>query len=339
MKKLLLIYFTIGVAMCAFAKDEKPFLVKTFKAASISDVEVATSSGAINVSGGSESEARVEVYVRSNNGSVELSKEEIEQRLENYILQVQLEGNTLLCKAKAKERIDWKKGVSISFKLFVPRKVAVNLSTSGGGITLKNLKGDLQFTTSGGGLTLTDLAGTITGNTSGGGITLTNCDDKVKVVTSGGGIVSKGCDGEIELKTSGGSILVEELNGYLKATTSGGGVVIKNARGEIYTSTSGGSMDLQGIKGNISASTSAGGIRADILHIGDFVKLSSSAGSVVVNLPNNEGMDLELRGSSVQLQEFTQWNGKKERNSFYGSVNGGGAKVQVTASAGNVLVK
>lgn len=339
MKKLLLLFLATGIATWSFANDETPFLTKNFKSSSINSVEVSTSGGGITVFGGSETETTVEVYVRANNSSAKLSHEEIESRLENYLLKIEKEGNRLVCTAKPKGKIDWKKGLSISFKLNVPQKVATDLATSGGGITMKNLKGDLKFSTSGGGLSLTDLGGTVIGSTSGGGITLTNCDDKVKVTTSGGGIVARGCDGEIELRTSGGGITVEDLNGYLKAVTSGGGVLLKQCRGEIVASTSGGSMDLQDIKGNVSATTSAGGIRADILQVDDYVTLSSSAGNVIANLPNNKGMTMDLSGNNVELEGFGSWNGKKERDSFMGSVNGGGAKVKISANAGHVVVR
>src|SRR6185312_15788771 len=131
------------------------------------------SGGSINVIGGSPSEARIEVYVRGNNDN-KLSKEEIQKRLdEDYSLEVAVKDNQLVAIAKQKNRmLNWKKALSIAFKVYVGGKIDSKLSTSGGSISISNLSGTQHFSTSGGSLQVEKISGSIDGRTSGGSITL-----------------------------------------------------------------------------------------------------------------------------------------------------------------------
>jgi hypothetical protein len=216
MKKLFSLFILgLSISTVSLAQDkETPYLVKTYKSSEIKNLNVRTSGGEISVTGGTGDEARVEVYVKQNNGGSKLSKDEIEKRLEEYELSVKKEGETISCIAKRKSESgwnNWKNGLSISFKIYTPEKISTDLVTSGGGISLKNLTGNLGFTTSGGGLKLQNLGGNIKGRTSGGGINISGCRDNIDVATSGGGIDADGCKGNIKLTTSGGSLTLKIL--------------------------------------------------------------------------------------------------------------------------------
>ena len=161
MKKLFAVFILgLSISTVTLAQEkETPYFVKTYKSSEIKNLYVRTSGGGIGVTGGAGDEARVEVYVKGNNGMNKLSKEEIEDRLKEYELSVQKEGDKISCIAKRKNDGNWKNGLNISFKIYTPEKISTDLVTSGGGISMKNLTGDLGFTTSGGGLKLQGLGG------------------------------------------------------------------------------------------------------------------------------------------------------------------------------------
>src|SRR5262249_37334834 len=145
--------FTLAVH-AQFNAEKDPFLVKSLNNETLQKVLVETSGGSINVAGVDKSEARIEVFVRANNWKDNngLSKEELQQRLdENYTLEVAVSGGQLTAIAKQKKQINfnWKKGLSISFKVYVTKNIATKLSTSGGSIGLSNLEGEQDFKTSG----------------------------------------------------------------------------------------------------------------------------------------------------------------------------------------------
>jgi hypothetical protein len=341
MKKLILLAAMALIANFTFAQNntEKPYFIKRFKASEIKNLSVNTSGGSIVVAGDQTDETLVEVFIRGNNGNGDLDKEEIEDRLKNYIVSVQQMGDKVECIAKSKtQNMNWRKGLSVSFKIYAPKNLNTNLNTSGGSINLTNLDGNLSFNTSGGSLTLARLYGNIKGRTSGGSINISNSSENIDLATSGGSIQAKNITGKVNLRTSGGSLDLENMKGTINATTSGGSIEAEHITGQFTTSTSGGSISLDDVGGNIKASTSGGGINATISTIDSFLTLSASAGNVNVNMPLTKGMDLDVRANRVTTKTLRDFDGTVDKDQIYGKLNGGGAKVKISAGAGNVYI-
>ena len=341
--KSAIVLFLLCQAFIASAQNnnQEPYLNKPFANADIKHVNVKTSGGSIAITGGSATEAHVEVYVNPNNSNGEtISKEEIAQRMKDYDLDVSISGTELEVSAKAKNgNFNWKKSLSISFKIYVPKTVSSNATTSGGSINLKNLSGDQNFTTSGGSLRLDQLTGNIKGHTSGGSINVSNSKNNIDLSTSGGAIKAENCDGTISLKTSGGSLDLNNLSGKIYAKTSGGSVHGSQISGELITGTSGGSIDLKNMSCSLETSTSAGSIHVEMAQLGKYVKINGSVGHVDLQLPAGKGMDLDLHGSRINANVGGNFNGEKDNSRMVGKLNGGGIPVTVSTSIGGINVR
>ena len=130
MKKVLL----FSILLCAnllILSAQEPVITRSFRASSINAVEATTSGGSITVIGNAGSEAVVEVYASRNNWSAE----KIQQTLdENYTIEVKVQNGKLIAEAKPKiKNLNWNRnGLSISFKISVPRQMNSNLQTSRG---------------------------------------------------------------------------------------------------------------------------------------------------------------------------------------------------------------
>jgi hypothetical protein len=338
MKKHTMVFFMALSTMTAVAQkkqDAEPYQVKSLANSGINQVFVNTSGGSITVTGVDPSQARIEVYINPNNNS-NVSKEELKQRLdENYTLEISDNNHELRATAKSKKNnMDWRKAVSVSFSVYVPKLAATNLATSGGSIKLANLTGEQNFATSGGSLNLTNLSGKIKGRTSGGSINVEGCKKDIDLVTSGGSITASNCEGNLSLVTSGGSLKLNNLNGNVMATTSGGSVSGNNITGALNASTSGGSVNLKEMACNIESSTSAGSIHVDMKAVGKYVKLNTSAGNIDIKMPL-QGLNLDLKGSKVNAVTGN-FDGIKEKDKVEGKLNGGGVGVQAHASNGSV---
>ncbi|MFD1255624.1 DUF4097 family beta strand repeat-containing protein [Mucilaginibacter terrae] len=341
MKKYAIILFLALGSVAAKAQDKwstEPYLTKSLAKSAINNVFVNTSGGSISVIGTDASEARIEVYVRPNNDKGDVSKEELKQRLEeNYTLEITDNDHELHAKAKSKQNnMNWRNSVSISFKIFVPRVVATNLTTSGGSIKLAGITGEQNFTTSGGSLHITNVSGKIKGRTSGGGIQVEGSKQDIDLVTSGGSITASNCEGRINLVTSGGSLKLSQLKGNISATTSGGSVQGDHISGELLTSTSGGSLNLTQLACSVEGSTSAGSIHVQLNELGKYVKLNTSAGHIDLKLPSQKGLDLDLKGGRVSAEVSGRFQGTNEKDHVEGKLNGGGVPVNVNASNGRV---
>jgi len=343
MKKYFLIFLFAALQLSTKAQDKwnkEPYMTKSLSSESIKDIEAQTSGGSISVSGVNVSEAKIEIYVSANNNRNELTKEEIQQRLnEMYNLTISVANNKLIATAKSKERItDWKKALNISFKIFVPKNVSTDLSTSGGSISLSNVSGNQNFSTSGGSLNVDNVSGKVDGRTSGGSINLENSKDEIELTTSGGSINAKNCDGKLRLSTSGGSLDLKDLKGDIRATTSGGSVVGRNVEGELIAHTSGGSIHLSDLSCSLETSTSGGNIDVSIRQLGKYVKISNSAGNIDLELPKGKGMNLDLSGDKIKTDHLDNFNGKVDDDEVNGKLNGGGVTVKVDAGSGRIYL-
>jgi DUF4097 and DUF4098 domain-containing protein YvlB len=336
-----LLFASISVTISAqniFNKE--PYMVKSLAGESIKNVEVTTSGGSISVSGEHTADPKVEVYVSPNNmkDGITLSKDEIRQRLEtNYDLNVSVHDNTITATAKPKEKnMDWKKALSISFKVFVPKNVSTHLTTSGGSISLDHLSGNQDFGTSGGSLHIDNLSGKVRGRTSGGSIHVANSTDDIDLATSGGSIHAENSSGELRLSTSGGSLDLTRLKGDIRANTSGGSINASNIEGALSTSTSGGSIKMTDLACSLETSTSGGHIDVSIKELNKFVKINNSGGNIDLQIPKGKGVDLALSANKIKANALNNFNGHTDDNSINGTLNGGGLPITVNAGSGTI---
>lgn len=332
-------------------EPQEPFAVYKFPAKAIEKVTVQTAGGSIRVTGDAAiKEASVEVWIHPNS-SKKLSKEEIQKILdEYYTLEVTAEHGELRAEAKRSgSKVFSKNGVSISFRLTVPQKVASQLSTSGGSIHVRNLSGREDLTTAGGSLHVDDVSGTVTGRTSGGSIHLSESKGDINLTTAGGSIRAKNNRGNISLKTSGGSVHIDNSNGTITAATSGGSIRLSGLTGTIQaktsggsvradrvsgtftTGTSGGSMQLKDISGNLEARTTGGSMFVQMLSVAEYVRLSNS-GNISLTLPDGKGYNLQIQGNKIETATIKNFQGVFESKNINGTLNGGGAEINVKSS-------
>ncbi|PWU03654.1 MAG: hypothetical protein C5B52_03035 [Bacteroidetes bacterium] len=342
MKKLIILLALVIPATMLRAQDDKgrtPFLTKNLSKENIKNVDVQTSGGSINVSGGTAAESRIEVYVWPNNdGKAMPSKEEIQKRInEDYDLNISVDGGKLTAYAKPKDRnMNWKKSLSISFKIYVTENASTHLRTSGGSIGIKNLAGTQDFATSGGSLDIQKVSGQINGRTSGGSITVSDSKDNIDIETSGGSIHAENCTGTITMNTSGGSLTLKQLQGNIKATTSGGSINGGEIRGDLEAHTSGGNVDLNALYCGLETSTSGGNIDVEIKELGKQVKITNSGGNIDLSMPKNKGVNLRLRGDKIKVESLENFSGRKDDDEIDGTLNGGGIPVTVKAGSGRI---
>jgi hypothetical protein len=240
------------------------------------------------------------MFVRMNGKAVDPADQEVKKRLEEYTIDINQSGNKVSAVAERKGN-NWnnRNNLSISFSVSVPEAISSKLNTSGGSINIQKLSGEQDVNTSGGSINIEE----ISGNT--------------------------------KARTSGGSINVKQYQGKLDANTSGGSISMSNSRGDLSVNTSGGSINLEDVAGNVVANTSGGGIKAKILVLENNLTLTTSGGSINAEVPAGIGMDLDLKGNSVNTK-LTNFTGEAKKDKIVGSINGGGANVRMATSGGSV---
>jgi hypothetical protein len=281
------------------------------------------SPGPIEVKTTGDSQIAVEIFRRAER----VDESRAEELLRNHEVTFEHLDNNLTIRAKVKNEA-WKlwrrSGLNVRYVVSIPSEFNVDLKTSGGGISVGDLRGEVRVSTSGGGLRIGKIEGPVIGNTSGGGISLA------------------GCNGKAEIRTSGGGIDIGSGTGSLIADTSGGAIEIGNFVGDVYVRTSGGGIKAESIDGSIDASTSGGPVNVALKgQPKRDCRLSSSGGGITVDLDESMALDIdaEASGGGVTSDLPLTVQGRIEKGKLKGTLNGGGQALVVNTSGGSIHLR
>ena len=237
------------------------------------------------------------------------------------------QGNNVIIRARYPQEDfrRWRRsGLQVRYVISIPAEFNVDLKTSGGGIRVDDLRGEVRAKTSGGGLTFGKIEGPIVGNTSGGGITLA------------------GCNGKVDVRTSGGGIEIGSGSGDLIAETSGGGIKIDEFDGDAFVRTSGGAIRINRIDGAIDASTSGGPIIASLgRQPKKDCRLHTSGGGITVELDESLSLNInaEASGGGVSTDLPLTVQGELRSGRLRGMLNEGGQTLSLHTSGGSINLR
>jgi hypothetical protein len=176
--------------------------------------------------------------------------------------------------------------------------------------------------------------------TGGGSIEIEDVEGEVRASTSGGRIELKEVAGSADVRTSGGSIEAEEIEGDLSADTSGGAIRVAETTGRVEVHTSGGELEILDVRGPVSAETSGGSIALRFTGAPEGT-VETSGGGIEVEFPEGAGVELDARtsGGRVEVEQGMHVRGSVDSQSVRGEINGGGPKLRLRTSGGNIRVR
>jgi hypothetical protein len=144
------------------------------------------------------------------------------------------------------------------------------------------------------------------------------------------------------LETSNGEIRVLGVSKRVEASTTNGDVRVSGAGGSVSAETTNGEIELLGISGSVEASTTNGSVRAEVrsLSTGDHVDLTTTNGNVSVRLPASTKATLEAGTTNGRVSTSfpITVNDIRSSKSIKGTIGGGGARVDLVTTNGNVQV-
>ncbi len=152
---------------------------------------------------------------------------------------------------------------SVSYQIFIPRLMNVDLKAHNGGISISSVEGSLKFETTNGGVKLSDLAGDVKGRTTNGG---------VKVELSGASWRGSGLD----VETTNGGVKLSMPQNYAASVETGtvnGGFKSDIAALSIQEETSENKWNR---KKRISASINGGGAPIRVITTNGGIKIDSA---------------------------------------------------------------
>ncbi|MEO7988459.1 MAG: DUF4097 family beta strand repeat-containing protein [Chryseolinea sp.] len=298
------------------AQEAKYSFSESFKLTSPTQVSVSSSDGNIEAVAVEGQKADVFYIVTKNNKVLNISRAELEKEVTLEVIQV---NNSLSIVVKYKDeynKFSWKDKMVVNFRLQLPKDAANELRTSDGNISIKGFTKDQKCKTSDGNLNITDIVGSVVASTSDGNINVNN-------VT-----------GSVEVKSSDGNIVIDNVKGDTKIGTSDGNLVLNNISGNTVAKTSDGDIKFENIAGSLTASTSDGNVSGNMLALSKELTVRTGDGNIAVTIPGNLGLDLDIKGESLDIP-LTNFSGRSDENVIVGKSNGGGIPVNLSTS-GNV---
>jgi hypothetical protein len=166
----------------------------------------ASPNGGIDVEGTGRGDVQVLAKVQANAAT--------EQRAREIASAVRIEATPSRIGADGPTGLDRREGWSVSYRLSVPNMSSLSLQTVNGGITIRDVEGQIDFKTVNGGVKLAGLAGNVKGRTSNGGVDV----DLDGVSWRGEGLDVETSNGGVKL------VIPEQYSAHLESGTINGGV-------------------------------------------------------------------------------------------------------------------
>ena len=321
-----------------------PTKILTYEAEDLKNFRLESFAGPAELIGWDKSEIRIEIFATVRHWTSLFFVEEPVSELdwdEKTLVINRSEGMISLdSKPNYAGWLNWLNFPKAAFKVYLPQATNTQVhNLFGGNITLKNLNGRHQLNTMGGNLRLESIEGEVRGKTMGGNINVVSCHVQADVSTYGGNVLIDHCKGEIKVSTKGGNINIQHCNGKIHVDTWGGGIKAYDCIGDLKCYTSGGNILFEEIQGNVGASTKGGNIKATTKAISEYFWLETSGGNILVNLPLNQGLQLDAKGSKIKTVALSSFSGIQKRRRINGLINGGGASVNLKTQGGNVTIQ
>lgn len=279
-------------------EQSEPFMTRTFDANVPGILKAYTFSGDVEVVGSSDTD-KVKIELYRHRGYSFWSGS---QNMDNYRITMKQEGNMVVTSVerKSKEMGFFSDQITFSYKIYLPREMSAELSTSAGNIMVIGLQGMQSIKSNAGNITVQEVRGGIEAFTSGGNISISNSDGKIYGQTNGGNIRLENSRGDLRFRTNGGEIVANRISGSMLSEVNGGN------------------------------------IRAHFIHIAKGIDLQTSAGNISVILPERVGFDVEMSGIDFNFSSELNVDWKRRNGTYVGKIRNGGAQINLRANVGRI---
>ncbi len=241
-------------------------------------------------------------------------------------IEVTDEGGTLNIVVKYPKNGPNKMNVSVDFKLMIPSLATADINSVSGDLTLQNIGGAAKAETVSGDVTLEKIAGTLKGKTVSGNVTATGAAKGAYCKSVSGNVMVDDVIGDAELYT---------VSGTIKAGSVKGSITAENTSGDVDL------IDVTDAKA-VKAKTLSGDVDyAGVIFSDGTYEFKSHSGDVTLTIPSDAAFDLEARtfSGSIDSEFEITLTGKISKKELKGSVNGGGATLEVKTFSGDVELK
>ncbi|MBK7642379.1 MAG: DUF4097 family beta strand repeat protein [Planctomycetes bacterium] len=258
-------------------------------------------------------------------------------------------------------------GGQIDLELTLPAGARLEIQSGSGDLSVEGPFGDTRAASDYGDLELRGIRGALSAKSSSGDIHASELEGgDVSLDTSYGDLaLERAKTGRLELHTSSGDIQVSEiqssstrlaseygdiqvrtLRGDLEARTSSGEIALSAFSGKCVAHSDYGEVSASGVFAGLQLSSSSGAVHGEALAgsaLGEGWKLESDYGEVALQLPASLSFELDASTDygevSADLPGVLGGAKGDEAHKLHGAVGGGGPKLRLHSSSGDVAIR
>ncbi|MBN1223296.1 MAG: DUF4097 family beta strand repeat protein [Candidatus Aminicenantes bacterium] len=216
--------------------------------------------------------------------------------------------------------------VSVDFKVTIPDHASADINSVSGDIRIEKAGGATKAESVSGDVNLEDIGGTLRGKSVSGDVNVRGAAKGADINSVSGDVAVYDVVGDADLKTVSGEITAARIKGSIEAESVSGDV-------ELTDVSDAGVVKAKALSGEV--------IYLGTINRDGRYEFKSHSGDIRLTIPGSSAFDLEAKTFSGDIDsEFEMTiSGKLSRKSIKGSVNGGGAVVELNTFSGDVLLR
>jgi DUF4097 and DUF4098 domain-containing protein YvlB len=216
--------------------------------------------------------------------------------------------------------------VSVNYKIVIPSQATINARSVSGNVTLENIGGKAAAETKSGDVTVMGARNGAKAETVSGDVYVVDIDNGAYCKTASGNVKAKNVTGNTDLNCVSGDVTGDNIKGDVEADTVSGSVKLLNISGANV------------VKGKTMSGSAI--YLGEISPSGRY-SLNAHSGQVEMTIPSNSAFDLNAStfSGSIKTDFKVVMSGTLSKKKISGSVNGGGADVNLKTFSGSVYLK
>ncbi len=321
---LTILFFFLGMNPLG-AEEKQKYEEKFEKTESIArdgKVEVRNVSGDVEVKTWDRTEVKIDALKVSKASTTEKAKEHAQK----VKIEVYEEDGILKIETKYPKPSIKGLNVSISYSVMIPSQASIKAKSVSGDVTLENIGGKAEAETISGDVEIMKAEQGANAESTSGDVTVMDVKNGLYGKTVSGNVEARNISGNTELNCVSGDVIVENVKGDVTAETVSGNVKMLDVSG----------ADV--VKGK--ALSGAVIYDGEINRSGRYT-LNAHSGRVEMRIPAGSAFDFEASTFSGNIDSEFEIvvSGKMSKKKISGSVNGGGADVNLKSFSGNIYLK
>jgi DUF4097 and DUF4098 domain-containing protein YvlB len=331
LQKTLIMLFVLGVFLLALgftpssavAKEryEEKF-EKTMAIAKDGKIYLSNISGDIRLETWDKTEVKIDALKTSRASSMERAKENAAK----VNIEIKEEDGVLRIETKYPKMSIKNLNVSIDYNLLIPSMAGADVHSVSGDIWITNVGGMTKAETVSGEVTCEDIGGIFLGKSVSGDVHIKGAKKGVECHSVSGDVEAYDVVGDADLHSVSGEVTASRVEGSIEAETVSGDMRLTEVSEAMV-------VKAKALSGEVIYD---GTINPDGRY-----SLKSHSGDIRMTIPGSSAFDLEAKTFSGDIEtEFEiTISGKMSKKKIRGSVNGGGADVDLSTFSGDVVLK